>query len=460
LKSKLNLLRARSRDVAEKDDYGKRFLALVRANVIGQGVKLQSLATNRDDGKVDNYATKAIESGFLEWGQKGVCTVCGKLSWTDVQGLALESVARDGEILIRRLRGWQDNRFAYALQLIEADHLDVDLNKPAKGGNEIRLGVEYDKWDRPVAYHVTKKHPAQSSYSNFTVGGGHYRIPANEIIHPFITNRIKQTRGVPWLATPLFRLNMLTGYEDAELVAARTAASKMGFLKSEDGDGYAGDNDKGDDATIEAAEPGLIEQLPDGVDFVPWDPTHPTTAFKDFVRAILRGVSAGLGVSYEALANDLEGVSYSSIRQGKLDERDQWRALQRWTVENIHEIVFADWLEMSLTSGALHLPLSKMDKFLAHKFRPRGWAWVDPAKETDAAIESIKAGLTSLSDVAAERGETRDDILDRLAEDKAAAEARGLNLTIFTEGANNAGTQQTSDNGNDKNAGPISNGDD
>ena len=42
------------------------------------------------------------------------------------------------------------------------------------------------------------------------------------------------------MAAALTRLKMLDGYEEAELVAARTAASKMGFFTSPDGDGYSG----------------------------------------------------------------------------------------------------------------------------------------------------------------------------------------------------------------------------
>ena len=60
------------------------------------------------------------------------------------------------------------------------------------------------------------------------------------MLHVFLPERAHQTRGVPMLATAIGALKMLHGYREAELVAARVAASKMGFITSPDGDGYTG----------------------------------------------------------------------------------------------------------------------------------------------------------------------------------------------------------------------------
>jgi capsid protein len=109
---------------------------------------------------------------------------------------------------------------------------------------------------------------------------------------------------------------MLHGYREAELVAARVAASKMGFITSPDGDGYTEDDLEDTHAPVMSAELGSFEQLPTGMDIKLFDPTHPTSAFSDFHKAVLRGIASGLGVSYASLASDLENVNYSSIRQG------------------------------------------------------------------------------------------------------------------------------------------------
>ena len=37
------------------------------------------------------------------------------------------------------------------------------------------------------------------------------------------------------------------------------------------------------------------------------------------------------------MANDLEGVNFSSIRSGTLEERDKWAADQQWFIETVLE---------------------------------------------------------------------------------------------------------------------------
>ena len=78
----------------------------------------------------------------------------------------------------------------------------------------------------------------------------------------------------------------------------------MGFFTSPDGDGFTGD-DYDPQAPIMEAEPGTFTQLPAGMSFEAFDPAHPTTAFAEFEKAILRSISSGLGVSYVSLSNNL-----------------------------------------------------------------------------------------------------------------------------------------------------------
>ena len=138
-------------------------------------------------------------------------------------------------------------------------------------------------------------------------------------------------------------LHQLDGYMEAELIAARLAAAKSLFLTSPDGMAYD-DDDYEDYAPIPDAEPGSITQLKPGDGKPTWNLDHPMTAFADFHASVLRSVANGLGISYVTLANNLEGVSYSSIRQGATEERDNLRVLQRFLIQHLAEPVFREWL--------------------------------------------------------------------------------------------------------------------
>ena len=82
------------------------------------------------------------------------------------------------------------------------------------------------------------------------------------------------------------------------------------------------------------------------------------------MKALLRFVSSSLGVSYNALASDLEGVNYSSMRSGLLIERDQWRMLQSLMKEQMLQPIFEDWISMVLLSRGAGARLSRPVPFL------------------------------------------------------------------------------------------------
>ena len=232
----------------------------------------------------------------------------------------------------------------------------------------------------------------------------------------------------------MMTIKQLDGYWEAELVAARSAASKMGFYEKQLPVDYQGQTDAQNNATQEM-QPGVIEDLPMGVTFKTHDPQHPVTAFSDFVKSVLRGASSGLGVSYNSLANDLEGVNYSSIRAGLLEERSEWRAVQNWLVECLHEPLFEEWLSTALLAGALRmpngsaLPAVKFDKFHAPEWKPRRWPWVDPLKDLQAKVMAIEKGLDSRSSTVAEQGGDIESLFADISADDALADAYGLKFT-------------------------------
>ena len=85
--------------------------------------------------------------------------------------------------------------------------MDLNLNreKTKSGDNEIRMGVEVDSVGRPIAYHILENNPNESSLTQ----AKRERIPASEVIHPFISDRVSQTRGVPWFVSSMTNLSML-----------------------------------------------------------------------------------------------------------------------------------------------------------------------------------------------------------------------------------------------------------
>ena len=161
IKGNMRLLRARARELSRNNPVAKSYLKLLVANVLGEkGIGYQAQVRNNDKTLNSAFNDK-IETAWREWGKKGNCTVDGKLSFRAVENLVLRNMAVDGEVFVRKVKGFAGNKFRFAVQLIDADQLDHLFSRAAsKSENEIRMGIEVDEWSRPVAYHINGKHPS------------------------------------------------------------------------------------------------------------------------------------------------------------------------------------------------------------------------------------------------------------------------------------------------------------
>jgi lambda family phage portal protein len=445
LRYALRTIRARARDLAMNNDHARKYLKMVVRHTVGPtGITFRpNIFTIQPGGKkvLDKPANAAIAALWEEWGRKGSCTVCGRYSWTEVQQVVAESKSRDGEIFIRMVRGWNGNRFRFALQLLEADYCDEDINRKLPNGNTIRMGVELDQYFRPVAYWFRNSHPGDSSSWQVSQSR-HVRVPAEDVLHIYDADRAGMTRGVTDFHTVMRRLHMIGEYESSALINARVGAAKMAFLQqTQPGappmEGDDEEEDTGD--LIEEVEAGTVEWLPPGWELKPFDPKYPDAEFGPFRKELLKSIASGLDISYVSLASDLEGVNLSSIRYGVMDERDTWRTEQNHLIEQLNRPVHENLLETALLAGEvgyyaesgafIALPYAKLDKFKAARWRGRGWNYMDPLKDANANTAEVKNGTNSRTRICAARGEDFEEILDDLAVEEQMASERGLNIT-------------------------------
>lgn len=419
--------RARSRQLAQDSDVIKRFFHLVNQNVIGsEGIALKMRARDPVTGKLDQDANKRISDRWYDFVEARNFTTGGQLHGIEASELALRTAARDGETFTRTVSGF-DNPHRFAVQLVEADFVDEQYSKRISADRLVRMGVEIDGWDRPLAYYLRPRHPGDP-FGSFDQGASAYeRVPASELLHLYIQERPTQSRGFPWTHTAATRVDMADGYLEAELVAARTSASKMGFYQLPAGEEYQGDDEDDEGRPIQEAEPGTFETLPHGWEFKDFDPQHPAGAFEPFMRMLTRRLSAGLNLSYHQLGNDGDGLTFSGGRMFELSDRDFYRALQGWFSRRWLDQIFARWLRVQIDGGLLPLPSRKLETFIAGaRWQGRGWAYTDPAKEVKGHRESYELRVTSLTRIALGLGVDLEDVFDEIAEENARMKELGI----------------------------------
>lgn len=431
LRWQLPKIRERARSLEQNSDYMKNFLRKLRVNVVGpNGIRMQSKARFRN-GSLDKSTNQTIEDAWQCWCKKNNASITGQQSLRSILNTVITRVATDGDILIHKIVGRSaGNRFNFSLKLYESDHLAEHLNTTLPNGNTISLGVEKNADGRTVAYHLFTKHPGGNAYVAAEQGRRIMRIPAEEIIMPFDQERPTQSRGIPWAHTAVIRLRMLGAYEEAAVVNARIGASKMQSIIMGEGQEY-GEGELKDEYgnIVQEIEPGMREVLPHGTEIHDSNPDFPNNEHGAFTKAMLRGISSGLGCSYNSLANDLEGVNFSSLRSGALEERDGYMVIQQWLIEAVLDDVFESWLEVQTLTGNLGLANASaldMDRICKPFWMPRRWPWVDPAKDVRAKLDELGGGLTSRTAICAEKGVDFEELLEQLAEEEKLAKQYGI----------------------------------
>lgn len=154
------------------------------------------------------------------------------------------------------------------------------------------------------------------------------------------------------------------------------------------------------------------------------------------MRYMLREMAAGVGVSYESLSRDYSQSNYSSSRLALLDERSLWRVLQGWLIRDHLSPIYRSWLDAAVLSGVVDIPdyFRRRDHYQKVRFKPRGWSWVDPAKEVQAYAMAVEQGFMSRSDVIAQigNGKDREDVDKEIRSDIDRAKALGLSFGAST----------------------------
>lgn len=402
--------RARARELSRSNSYVASYLNLLASNVIGPVGFTHKATVRNNDGQLATRINGLIEDAWAEWCE--AASLDGQWSLTDLSQQSLRGTGTDGESFTRIWRG-ADHPHGIALEPMDPDVVDDGANAPGTAGDpEIRMGVRVDGYGRRTGF-VTMPYPPYGTATE----GPRVIIPGEDVIHMFRPRRVNQTRGVTWLGPAMIALKMLDGYEEAELIAARISSAKMGFFEAKTDEPPEAFNPEGA-ATRRPlameANPGTAEALPVGWTFKEWSPDHPSTAFPAFVKNVLRKVATALGVSYNALASDLEGVNYSSMRSGLLVERDTWRVLQAWWASRFLKRVYREWLKMAILTKRLSFDQRDPALFASCTFTPRGFPWIDPLKEVQAAQISVDSGFDSRTRIIADRGESFEEIVDEL----------------------------------------------
>ena len=431
IRTSLRKLRDRSREMVRNNPYAKQAKRTTQINVVGTGVKLQSQVMLLRGNRRDEKTNKLIEGKWNTWCRKQYCDVAGRYSFHDLEWLAVGALPESGEAIFRIIRRpFGGSKIPLALQMLEADLLDEEYQGGVlAAGNEWRNGVEVNEWGRPVRYAMLTRHPGDYWFQTAQRNDKHVFVSAEDIIHLYLPERPGQNRGVPWFHAVMADAHQLQGYEEAAVIRARAGASLMGFITNNEGE--LTPDDVENNQRISEFEPGTFKYLAPGENVTVPNIDAPDQQFEMFVRNKVRRFASGFGCSYETLSRDFSDTNYSSSRLSLLEDREHWRMVQNYLIENFHMRVFREWLNLAVLSGELPLQDYELrpERYDAPKWLTRGWSWVDPLKEVKAYREAEQAGyMTKAQIIAHTGGGDFDDNVAEIAREQVATSAAGVTL--------------------------------
>ncbi|MBL1293076.1 MAG: phage portal protein [Thiotrichales bacterium] len=429
LVSQLHIVRSRSREQVVNNSYGRRYVSIMKSNVVGEvGVTVQA-QTMRGIGKnkkLDTDANDAIEGAYKDWASRH-CDYFGAASLLDFQNLAISSPCTDGEYLFIE---HNEGEYGYQLENVDPERLDTSRNQTERNGDITCMGVTRNAKGHRVRYWLREIVGQSAGYISYSLTRS-TPLDANRVIHGFVPEWPNQMRGIPWMVAALPSMQLLDKYDVAALAAARAGAEKLGVYYSETGAESIGGSEDENGAQIQDSEIAAFEQLPAGIiDFKTYDPTYPHAMYADFHKAMVRRISSGLDLSYHVLANDLEGVNFSSSRTGTLEDRGLFRQRQAWLINSLLTRVYERWLINAVLRKKIRIgsrPLAHpVDEYLTAKFQPRRWDWVDPLKDLKANQGAIELKLKSRSQVIRDGGGDPDSVWREIQREDAQLAKMGL----------------------------------
>jgi lambda family phage portal protein len=401
----LTTLRDRARDLGRNNGYAINAIRIIANNVVGTGI------IPTPTGLRKNQATK-LKEVWKSWAEKTDCDYDEMNTLYGLQWLVMKTVVESGECLIRRVRGTSKDAVPLRLQLLEGDFINTSYHQGIwqADGTITYYGIKFDSRGRRLGYWLYKHAPTE-------FGAASEFVDAKDILHLYEIERPGQMRGVPLSCGVMLRLKDLDDYEFTERIRNKVAASFSVFVTEDSIDG--GSSNRGN--RPEKIEPGAIEYLPPGKKIEVAQP--PTTqGFEGYVKANLRGISAGFGTTYEALTNDYSMVNFSSGRMGWLEfnrnaERYQWLML----IPRFCDKVYTWFVEAAQLAG--HLPLTAIPNVT---WTPPRRQMIDPHKEMEAVKTQLRTGVTSWQNVVREFGYIPDELQEELKQDKDMIDRLGL----------------------------------
>lgn len=389
-------VRARARDLERNSDMMNSVIGPFVRNVVGAGFTLQA-----ETG--DDSLNEDIEHLWKIWCKKRNCDVTGTQSLDQILRMAVRRKKVDGGILFVK-RYTSGGVVPFKLQMFEVDELDGSQAVPKNNGNRVVGGIEYNAYNCPVGYWIK-----QYAIDGMSITEPVY-LKASDVIFYFSKRRPSQLREMSDMSQTITRIRDANEFMTAVSVKQRIEACLAVFIKraiptaglGRTGTGATGPRQSYDGKTL---SPGMIKEMNVGDEVQVVNPQGQATDAASYIKLQQRMIGAGQGISYEATARDMSEATYSSARQGLIEDSMTY-AEEDELLSDVMDEIYESFIISAVLCGQLSIPdfWNNKEKYFEHSFVKPPKPWIDPSKEAAAAKIAIQSGQKTFKQIAAENG--------------------------------------------------------
>jgi lambda family phage portal protein len=412
-------IRARARDLERNSDIANSVIGAYKRNIIGGGYHIQAKTE-------DQELNKKIETLWKQWCKKENCDVTGTQSLNQMIRMAVVRKKVDGGILFVK-RYTKDGMLPFKLQVFEVDEIDSGEMKPKKNGNKVVGGIEFNSYNKPVGYFI-KQYDTDGFNQQDTKW-----IDAKNVIFYYTKRRPSQLREMSDMAQTIPRIRDITEFMTAVSVKERIEACLSIFIKKaipQNGLGRTG-SPPGKQESYEGKmlSPGMIKELNLGDEIQVVNPSGQGADATSFAKLQQRLVGAGQGISYEATSRDMAESTYSSARQGLIEDELTYKEDKELLMEVLDEI-YETFVISAVLSNLISIWNFWEEKanYLAHEWIQEPKPWIDPQREANANKIAMQTGQKTFKQIAAENGRDWRDQVDDMAEIMAYGKEKGIDM--------------------------------
>jgi lambda family phage portal protein len=411
------------------------------AFVVGQGLKPYP-AVRGDDGTIAEDIVLKLAQDFERFNDEGIRNGSQQITYYEAQRLVFATIAVYGNLLTNTVQAKPQSWLPFAFQFLKPTRLDFSkdnyFDSPSYQTQTkpmIVHGMEINNFGEAVKYYIqgmSKPYEAKNMFISY---------------YPFETDCYM---GLPWTTPALGNVWDNQQIFEDKLKQSRIAARLGLKIMKGDTDSFrlaaTSTNCEGD-AYMDLDFQGLVSAEKDSLQPIKMDDTM-AQSFLPLVRQNLMAFAAGMGMSYQSLSSDLEGMNFASSRANIINDNKFFRGLCKFFTKVVEQAKWNKFVEWEILSGKLAGLVTYQD-YLADQWRfnqcywlpTDGEDWVDPSKDAEALKLLYNLGQITFQEVCAMAGKDYVSVLRQRQKEKEMMKTLGLDELIPTGQAKPAGIQ-------------------